>query len=51
VRVPLWPLFLRGSIMASAEREGFNKGVVRVAFMHFVGADPCADFDSDPPAK
>jgi hypothetical protein len=49
----IWRVESQGfSIMVSAEREGFNKGMVRVAFTHFIGgADPCADFASEPPAK
>jgi hypothetical protein len=41
----------RFSIMVTVEREGSNKGLVRVSFTHFVGADPCSDFTGDPPAQ
>jgi hypothetical protein len=42
----------RFSVMVTVEGKGTaNEGDVRVFFTHFIGADPCTDFNSDPPKE
>jgi hypothetical protein len=42
----------RFSVLVKVEGKGTaNEGSVQVFFTHFVGPDPCTDFDSDPPKK